>query len=211
MSDKSAFPFGVAPGKKRHAPATDRNRDAITALLKDNLPRRGTILEIASGTGQHISHFASVFPALGWQPSDAEADALESISTWAAESGQDNIRTPLLLDVCDPEWPIESADGILCINMIHIAPWAACEGLFAGAAGILPKGGLLYLYGPYIEDGVSTAESNLAFDASLKSRNLAWGLRKVSDVEALAGQHGFALTQKTAMPANNLSLVFRKR
>jgi hypothetical protein len=204
------FVFEPTGEAKRFAPATERNREAIVAVLRDVLPASGIVLEIASGTGEHIVHFASAFPLLSWQPSDYDAAGLASIAAWSAESGLSNILPPVQIDASAPDWSVTNADAILCINMIHIAPWEAAQGLFAAARRLLCAAAPLYLYGPYREAAVPTAESNEAFDASLKSRNPAWGLRRVEDVAALAADHGFALDRRIAMPANNLSLVFRK-
>jgi hypothetical protein len=208
--EPTPFVFEPTGEAKRFAPATERNRDAIVGVLRDVLPTSGTVLEIASGTGEHIVHFARAFPQLSWQPSDYDAAGLASIAAWSAESGLSNILPPIQIDASAPDWSVTNADAILCINMIHIAPWEAAEGLFAGAGRLLGAAAPLYLYGPYREAAVPTAESNEAFDASLKSRNLAWGLRRVEEVAALAAEHGFALDRRIAMPANNLSLVFRK-
>lgn len=194
---------------KRHAPATLRNRDAIVAVLAEWLPPAGTVLEVASGSGEHIVHFAAAFPHLDWQPSDPDPDALTSIAAWSAEAGLANLAPPLMLDAASPDWPPASADALLCINMVHISPWSATPGLFAGAARLLPAGAPLILYGPYVEADVPTAESNLAFDASLRARNPEWGLRDTADVKAAATTAGFALTERRAMPANNLMLLFR--
>lgn len=191
-------------------PATLRNRDAILGVLRDVLPPSGLVLEIASGSGEHAVHFARAFPALTFQPTDPEGAALKSISAWAKETGLTNIRAPLLLDAASETWPVTSADAILCINMIHIAPWRATEGLMHGAARTLRTGSPLYLYGPYRQAGVVTAPSNEAFDDSLKSRNVEWGLRNLEDVAALAAQTGFSAPEVTQMPANNLSVVFRR-
>lgn len=191
----------------RHAPATVRNRDPILAVLREVLPASGLVLEVASGTGEHVRHFAEALPDLIWQPSDPDPDARASIAAWC--DGVPNIRPPLRLDAAASGWPISHADAILCINMIHISPWAATEGLFAGAARLLPRGGPLYLYGPYRRADMPTAESNEAFDESLKSRNSAWGLRCVEDLIGLAERHGLAFERLVEMPANNLSLVFR--
>jgi SAM-dependent methyltransferase len=208
--EPTPFVFEATGEAKRFAPATERNRDAIVAVLNDILPASGTLLEIASGTGEHIVHFAGDFPQLSWQPSDYDAAGLASIAAWSSESGLANILPPVQIDATSLDWPVGNADAILCINMIHIAPWAAAIGLFAGAGRLLPAGAPLYLYGPYREVDVPTAESNEAFDVSLKSRNLDWGLRQVEDVAALAAQNGFQLDHRLEMPANNLSLVFRK-
>jgi hypothetical protein len=193
---------------RAHAPATERNREPILHLLREVLPASGLILEIASGTGEHVRFFAEALPELEWQPSDPDPHALSSIAAWI--EGVPNVREPLPLDASAPDWAIGRADAILCINMVHISPWSATEGLFAGAARLLGQGAPLYLYGPYRRAGVPTAPSNEAFDASLKARNSAWGLRQLEDVIALAGSSGFELDRLVEMPANNLSLVFRR-
>ena len=194
--------------QRRHAPATLRNREPIAAVLADALPADGLVLEVASGSGEHCAFFAERFPALQWQPSDPDADALASIADWCAELP--NVLPPLTLDAAEAAWPIGAADAILCINMVHISPWEATLGLMAGAAKLLARGAPLFLYGPYRQRGVPTAESNEAFDVSLKTRNPAWGLRHVEDVSAAAAARGLALDRIVAMPANNLSLVFRR-
>lgn len=195
---------------KRHAPATLRNRDAIAAVLADWLPATGTVLEVASGSGEHIVHFAATFPALHWQPSDPDPAGLVSIAAWSAEAALANIAPPLALDASAGEWPIARADAILCINMVHISPWAATLGLLAGAARLLARGEPLILYGPYIEPDVPTADSNLAFHASLSARDPAWGLRDIDDVRAAAAVAGLTFADRRAMPANNLMLLFRR-
>lgn len=200
---------GAAVANKRHAPATERNRDAIAEILRGELPSTGLVLEIASGSGEHVLHFATAFPRLEWQPSDPDPDALASIAAWSAEAALPNLRPPVRLDASAP-WPIDGADAILCINMAHIAPWEATLGLLRGAGAALPTGGLLYLYGPYLRDGVETAPSNLAFDASLRARDQQWGLRRMEDVVAAATAQGFRFDRLAEMPANNLSLLFRK-
>ena len=173
------------------------------------LPARGLVLEIASGGGQHIVHFAKALPALTWQPNDPDPDARASIAEWVAAEKLDNVRPPTGFDARDATWPVSACDAILCINMIHIAPWTAADGLFAGANCLLPAGGVLYLYGPYRLHGRHTAPSNEAFDASLRAQDPQWGVRDLDDVEALAARHGFDLSETVAMPANNLSVVFR--
>jgi hypothetical protein len=210
MERPTPFLFTDSIEAKRFAPATQRNREAISAVLAEILPKSGTVLEVASGTGEHIVHFAAAFPHLRWQPSDFDEAGLASIAAWARESGLSNILKPVCIDASAAVWPVEQAEAMLCINMVHIAPWAATEGLFAYGARMLPEGAPLYLYGPYREAGVPTAESNEAFDASLKARDPQWGLRRVEDMITLATAHGFLLDQRVAMPANNLSLVFRK-
>lgn len=198
-------------GAKRHAPATVRNRDAIASVLTDWLPQAGTVLEIASGSGEHIVHFAATFPHLQWQPSDPDAAALTSIAAWSREAGLANIAPPIALDAAAMAWPLtRQADALLCINMVHISPWAATLGLFAGASRLLAPGAPLILYGPYVEANVPTAPSNLAFDASLRDRNPDWGLRDTDAVHCAATDAGFAFAERRAMPANNLMLLFRR-
>ena len=191
-------------------PATARNRDAILDVLRGVLPASGLVLEIASGSGEHVMHFARAFPDLTFQPSDPEDAALQSIAAWTQDSSLANIRPPVVLDATLAQWPVNAADAILCINMIHIAPWRASEGLFRGAAGLLGAGAPLYLYGPYRRADVMTAPSNEAFDESHKSRNPEWGLRDLETVAALARDNGFSGPEVTEMPANNLSVVFRR-
>ncbi len=191
--------------------SAERNKGPITAVLRTVLPARGLVLEIASGTGQHVVHFARALPELTWQPSELDAELRLSIAALAAQEGLANVRPPLDLDVQRLPWPVAHADAIVCINMIHIAPWSAAEALVAGAGQVLPAGGVLYLYGPYREGGRHTAPSNEAFDASLRAQDPAWGVREREAVEALAEKHGLALEKRVAMPANNLSLVFRRR
>jgi hypothetical protein len=174
------------------------------------LPERGLVLEIASGSGEHVIAFARERPDLLWQPSDPSAEARASIAAWIAEEGLANVRPPLDLDVERAPWPIDSAAAILCINMIHISPWAATEGLMRGAGALLPSGGLLYLYGPYLQQGEAPAPSNVAFNADLRMRNPNWGLRELDDVVECAAAHGLGLDRVVAMPANNLSVVLRR-
>ena len=194
---------------KRHAPATERNRDPIAAVLREVLPPSGLVLEVASGTGEHAAYFARLFPALDWQPSDPDPDALTSIEAWGADAAAPNLLPPVELDAAGT-WPIDHADAVLCINMVHISPWAATLGLLAGAARLLPPGGPLILYGPYRRGEVDTAESNEAFDRSLKARNPDWGLRDLEEVAAAAKAAGLVLERVVEMPANNLTVVFRK-
>jgi Protein of unknown function (DUF938) len=195
---------------KRIAPAAARNRDAILAVLQRALPTKGNVLEIASGSGEHVVHFARALPQLYWQPSDCEPAALASIAAWAAEAGLPNIAMPIALDVLKGDWPVARADAILCINMIHIAPWAATLGVMSAAGTLLERGAPLYLYGPFREAEVPLAPSNADFDASLKSRNPDWGLRWVHEIAAIAKANGLSLDERIAMPANNLSLIFHK-
>ncbi|HEY5723007.1 MAG TPA: DUF938 domain-containing protein [Allosphingosinicella sp.] len=194
---------------KQLAPAAERNREPIAAVLREALPERGLVLEVASGTGQHSATFAGLFPDLTWQPSDPDPGALDSIEAWRAEAGLPNLRAPIRLDAQDWPWPVDRADAILCINMVHISPWAASLGLLRGAAALLPSGGPLILYGPYRRAEVVTAPSNEAFDLSLKSRNREWGLRNLEDVSKAAEAEGLRFERLFEMPANNLILVYR--
>ena len=195
---------------KREAPAAARNREPILDVLRQHLPQQGLVVEFASGTGQHVVHFARALPALAFQPSDPNDSARASIDDWVGTLGLSNVRPALPLDASAATWPVAKADAILCINMIHISPWEATVGLIEGAARTLPAEGVLYLYGPYRRAGHPTAPSNEDFDRDLKSRNPAWGLRTLEDVAALASRHGFAAPTVVEMPANNLSVVFRK-
>ncbi|MBY6218341.1 DUF938 domain-containing protein [Qipengyuania aquimaris] len=195
---------------KRHAPATTRNSRPLADVLGKELPASGLVLEIASGSGEHAVFMASRFPALDWQPSDRESDALMSIDSWASEAGLGNLKPAVEIDATQGPWPIDEADAVLCVNMVHISPWQASEGLFRGAAGILAPGAPLILYGPYFEDEVETAPSNTAFDESLRARNPAWGIRRLSRMDELAAKTGFERTARYAMPANNLTLVYRR-
>lgn len=193
---------------RRHAPATARNREPIAAVLAEALPAHGLVLEVASGSGEHAAFFADRFPALTWQPSDPDDDSLASIADWCA--GLANVLPALAIDAADADWPVAAADAILCVNMVHISPWEATLGLMSGAGRLLAQGAPLILYGPYRQRDVPTAESNEAFDVSLRSRNPAWGLRYIEDVSAAAVACGLLLERIVAMPANNLSLVFRR-
>ncbi|HEY8352709.1 MAG TPA: DUF938 domain-containing protein [Sphingomonadales bacterium] len=199
---------------RRHAPATARNRGPILDVLKRILPDAGLVLEVASGTGEHAVHFAPVLHPLIWQPSDRDPDLRASVSAWAAETGVP-LPPPLDLDVTAPRWPVEDGSfgpivAVVAINLIHIAPWEATLGLFAGADRLLGPDGIVYLYGPYRRDGEHTAPSNAAFDASLRSQNPAWGVRDMGEVADVAARHGFRLDEIVAMPANNFSLIFRR-
>jgi len=210
VSGPKPFVFEDTGQQKRFAPATLRNRDAIADILHSILPPTGKILEVASGTGEHIVYFAGLFPHLTWQPSDPDSAALASIEAWRAEAGHSNVLQPVKLDAATDNWQVLHADAILCINMIHIAPWEAAVGLMDGAGKRLPSGAPIYLYGPFREKGVPLAESNASFDQSLKSRNPQWGLRKVENVVDLANANSLVLESRIEMPANNLSLIFRK-
>jgi SAM-dependent methyltransferase len=193
------------------ASATARNREPITRVLRHHLPSRGLVLEVASGTGEHITHFAGILSAdLRFQPSDPDADARASIDAWVHSTGARNVLPALALDASADPWPIQRADAVICINMIHIAPWEAAIGLVRGAARLLPPNGLLYLYGPYRRDGRHTAPSNEAFDRGLRTQNPDWGVRDLEAVAELAEGHGFARPVIEEMPANNLSLIFHR-
>ncbi|WP_043835478.1 DUF938 domain-containing protein [Muricoccus aerilatus] len=191
---------------RRHAPAAARNREPILAVLREWLPAEGMVLEVASGTGEHAAHFAAALPQLVFQPSDPDPALLASIDAWAEDAA--NIRPALRLDAAAAEWPVGAVDAMLCINMIHIAPWSAAEGLVRGAAARLSAGAPLILYGPYRRGGAHTAPSNAEFDANLRSRNPAWGVRDLEAVAELAGSEGFGAPELREMPANNLMLRF---
>lgn len=195
---------------RRHAPATARNRDPILAVLRRHLPPTGTLLEISAGTGEHAVHFAAAFPGLTWQPTDPDPGARASIAAWAREAKLNNLRPPLALDAAAANWPVDRADAVLCINMIHIAPWPAGLGLLRGAARILPPGGPLILYGPFKRGGAHTAPSNAAFDAGLRAQDPAWGVRDLETVAAEAAAAGFGPPELVEMPANNLMPIFRR-
>ncbi|NEQ99839.1 MAG: DUF938 domain-containing protein [Cyanothece sp. SIO2G6] len=220
--------------RRQYAPATERNRDYILAVLQEHLPPTGTILEIASGTGEHAIFFAPQLHPRRWLPTDIDPVALDSIAAWQefVRSAPDSDRLaaclypPIALDVSAPAWSVETTPlpdplqaagfavgtigAIAAINMIHISPWSACEGLMAGAERLLPPGGVLYLYGPYKREGQHTAPSNAEFDQFLRSRDPAWGVRDLEAVIDLAAQHGLSQQAIVAMPANNLSVVFTK-
>ncbi len=195
---------------KREAPAASRNRGLIGDVLGEELPARGTVLEVASGTGEHVIHFAARFPAHTWQPSDPDPDARASIIAWSAEAGLANIASPLDLDAAAATWPAGAVDAIVCINMIHISPLAATHGLVERGAGLLASGAPLIVYGPWLEDEVETAPSNLAFDEWLKERDLGFGLRNTAWMDRLCVENGLRRTRRVAMPANNIVLVYRK-
>jgi len=196
------------PGPRRHAPAADRNREPILAVLRTVLPEAGLVLEIASGTGQHVAYFAGALPGVVWQPSDPAPDARASVAAWTA--GMPNVRAPLDLDVTRVPWPVERADLIVNVNMVHIAPWAVCEALMRGAGELLAPGGVLFVYGPFTRPGVPTAPSNVDFDRSLRARDPSWGVRDLEEVARTALRHGLVLERAVEMPANNLSVVFRR-
>lgn len=196
-------------GVKRQAPAAARNVGPIAAVLGDWLPTSGTVLEVASGTGEHALAFAKEFPKLTWQPSDPDPLAIESIAAWGRD-GPANLKSPIALDAAARDWPVERADAILNVNMVHIAPVEAGLGLLDGAQRLLAPGAPLILYGPWLEEGVEPAPSNLAFDRSLKQRDPRWGLRTVEWFAGEAANRGFGLVERRAMPANNLMLLFRR-
>lgn len=189
------------------AASAERNKDPILNLLKRVLPHTGLVLEIGSGTGQHVAYFAKALPELTWQPSDPDDEFHQSIRSWAKLENLDNVRPPIELEVCRFPWPVTRADALLCVNMIHVAPWAATQGLFSGAKNVLDRGGLLVLYGPYRRFGRHTAASNEAFDARLRATNPAWGLRDLEKVVEIADQSGFRLAEIVEMPANNFGVV----
>jgi hypothetical protein len=197
-----------ASDPRLYRPHVARNREPILAVLRRVLPAQGLVLEVASGSGEHVVYFAEQLPALEWQPTDPDAAALASIAAHGA--GVPNLLAPLRLDVTAEHWPVARAEAIVCNNMIHIAPWAAAVGLFAGAGRVLSQAGFVYLYGPYRIDGRHTAPSNEAFDASLRAQNPLWGVRDLADVTALAARRGFVPAETVAMPANNLSVIFRR-
>ncbi len=201
---------GGSPSLPTH-PAAERNKQPIAEVLGAVLPAAGVVLEIASGTGQHAEHFARAFPALDWQPTEADVENLTALAARVQRAGLPNLKPPIPFDVHDPAPALGPVAALVCINMIHIAPWSACEALLKHASELLSPGAPLVLYGPFMRDGVHTAPSNAAFDASLRARNPAWGVRDVTDVDALARLRGFALQVTVAMPANNLSVVWRRQ
>ncbi len=198
--------------KRLQSPATARNRQPILTVLQRVLPPRARVLELASGAGEHAVFFAASMPGIAWQPSDPDDEARASIAAWIEAERVTNVLAPIALDVCADDWGVAGPfDALVAINMIHISPWRATLGLMRGAARLLREQGLLFTYGPYIRHGRHTAPSNEAFDASLKTRNPAWGVRDVADVESAARENGLQLREIVEMPANNLSLVFEKR
>lgn len=209
MGDRRFYEAPAGSQARRSASAALRNREPIAEVLREWLPKSGTVLEVASGTGEHAVYFAERFPDLGWQPSDTHPDALASIAAWRDEAALPNLLPPIVIDASDPDWPIDRAAAVLNINMAHISPWGASLGLIEGAARVLPSGGPLILYGPWLKDDIETAASNFAFDADLKRRDPAWGLRRVEDFADAAAAAGFLLAATRQMPANNLMLLFR--
>ena len=204
------FYEGGAGGAKRSAPAALRNRDPIAAVLTNWLPVSGLVLEIASGSGEHVVHFAERFPNLEWQPSDIHPDALQSIAAWLDVAALRNVLPPVVLDASSQDWPVDEANAVLSINMVHISPWASALGLLEGARRILPAGAPLIMYGPWLKGDIETAPSNLDFDADLKRRDPAWGLRQVEDFSEAAEARGLKLEETRVMPANNLMLLLRR-
>ena len=210
MSDRRFYEGSAGEDARRSAPAALRNREPIADVLVGWLPKRGTVLEVASGTGEHAIWFAERFPDLTWQPSETHPDALASINAWREESGCSNLRAPIIVDATSTDWSLDRADAVLNINMVHISPWEASLGLIAGAARLLPADGSLILYGPWLNDEIETVPSNLAFDENLKARDADWGLRRVEDFAAAAAEEDFGLVEWRPMPANNLMLLFRR-
>jgi hypothetical protein len=191
------------------SPAAERNKDPILTVLESVLPESGTVLEIASGTGQHVCFFADALPGIRWQPTEPDAASRDAIAIRIGVAGLTNVSPPVALDVLEPLWPVAVYDAVVCINMIHISPWSATHALCRGAARHLGVQGKLVLYGPYLENG-KAVQSNLEFDASLKRRNPAWGLRELEEVTRVASAHGLQRQQIVRMPANNLTLVFSR-
>ncbi len=195
---------------RRHAPATLRNREPVLSILHDILPDSGTVLEIASGSGEHVAYLAPHFPGLEWQPTDIDRDNFASIQSWTDDVGG-NIRAPVYLDTRESSWPTDTVSAIMCMNMLHISPWDSAVGLMAGARRVLGTDGILFIYGPFRQRGVAFAPSNASFDEFLQMQDPAWGVRDLDDVEALANKHGLVLEKVVEMPANNLSIIFRRR
>lgn len=197
-------------GSRRSAPAALRNREPIARVLADWLPESGLVVEVASGSGEHALYLAERFPALDWQPSDSHPDAIASIESWRQSSDLPNLRQPIAIDSSSPRWPVEQADALLNINMVHISPWSAALGLLDNGARLLAPTAPLILYGPWLGRTIETSPGNAAFDVELKSRNPQWGLRLVEDFTSEAAARGFALVGQRSMPANNLMLLFKK-
>ena len=210
MSEDRRFYEAPATGARRSAPAALRNREPIANVLADWLPDSGLVLELASGTGEHSTFFADRFQALDWQPSDTHPEALRSIRAWQSEADLPNLREPVVIDASAGDWPVDHADAVLNINMVHISPWEASLGLLDGAARLLATGAPLILYGPWLKDDIPTAPSNLAFDADLRLRDERWGLRRVEEFAAEAEARGLHLIETCRMPANNLMLLLRR-
>lgn len=211
LADRHPHPGVMTHDARRQAPAAARNRDPILAVLREALPPSGLVLELASGTGEHAVYFARALSGVVWQPTDPDAGARASIAAWREAEALPNLLPPLALDAAAPEWPVAAADAIVCINMIHISPWESTEGLMAGAGRLLAPGRPLVLYGPYRRAGHPIAPGNQAFDEDLKRRDPRWGLRLLEDVSACALEQGLVLERFEEMPANNLTVIFRKR
>jgi Protein of unknown function (DUF938) len=193
------------------SPSAEHNKGPIADALQRVLPGSGCILEVSSGMGQHVVHFASIMPHLVWQPTECDPECLRSIAAWSAIESLGNVKRPLALDVHDEVWPVSQADAAICINMIHIAPSSATGALLGGASRILNSGAVLVLYGPFRRGGQHTSASNEAFDLHLRAQNPGWGVRNLEDVADTAKKEGFDLAVVCPMPANNLTAVFRKR
>ncbi len=193
------------------SPSAERNKVPITELLMRVLPKQGNVLEISSGTGQHVLHFAQAMPHIRWQPTEQDADCLKSIASWLAPAPLPNVNAPMHLDVHDKVWPVGEVVAVVCLNMIHIAPPSATEALLRGAGKVIYSGGILFLYGPYRRQGRHTSVTNEAFDELLRAKNPEWGVRNLEDIALLAASEGLELQEIHDMPANNLALVLRKR
>ena len=210
MGDRRFYEAPAADSARRSAPAALRNREPIAEVLRDWLPKNGMVLEIASGTGEHAAYFAECFAGLAWQPSDVHPEALASIAGWREAAGLPNLKAPITIDSSKPEWPIERADALLSINMVHISPWPSALGLLDGARRLLSPGDPLILYGPWLTDAIATAPSNLEFDADLRRRDPSWGLRSVEQFAGAARDRGLELVETRSMPANNMMLLLRR-
>ena len=193
------------------SPSAERNKGPITEILRRVLPGQGDVLEVSSGSGQHVLHFAQAMPDIRWQPTEQDADCLRSIAGWLAQTTPPNVNAPIYLDVHDEIWPVHEVAAVVCLNMIHIAPPSATEALLRGAGNVIARGGILFLYGPFRQKGRHASASNEAFDALLKAENPEWGVRNVEDVAHLAARVGLDLEQTHDMPSNNLAVIFRKR
>jgi hypothetical protein len=203
--------LGVLSSDRLFSPSAERNKGQIGKILSQVLPERGVVLEVGSGTGQHVAQFARAMPKLIWQPSERDADCLRSIRAWLLVEALSNVRPPLHLDVNALPWPADSAAALVCINMLHIAPWSVAEALFTGGKSLLSGGGLLCLYGPFKREGRHTSPSNKDFDALLRRQDPEWGVRDLDEVSGLGDVKGFDLLQTHEMPSNNLTIVFQKR
>jgi len=207
-----AWPIGEQLNDGRwYARAAERNRGPILEVLTRVLPPSSLVLEIGSGTGQHVAHFAKHLPRLAWQPSEPDAGLRRSAALWIRNERLSNVRDPVALDVRARPWPVTAADAIVCINVVHVSPWATTQALLEGAHELLPPGGVLYLYGPYRRRGRQTAPSNEAFDADLRAHDPAWGLPEIETVSEAADRVGLELAEVIDMPANNFSLIFARR